>query len=203
MSAYTAPLKDMRFVLNELAGLSEVAKLPGYEEATPDTVDAILEEAAKFASGVLDPLNRSGDEEGSVWKDGNVRTPKGLQGGLQALLRRRLERAVARSGVGRAGVAEARFDAGHRNDHLGQHVVFALPDAHAGRDRGDAGGGHGATEEDFPAEDVRRQLDRHDESHRAAGGLGPRAGAHQGRARRAITTASAARRSSSPSASTT
>jgi 3-(methylthio)propanoyl-CoA dehydrogenase len=79
MSAYTAPLKDMRFVLNELAGLEEVAKLPGYEEATPDTVDAILEEAARFASGVLDPLNRSGDQEGSKWSDGEVRTPKGFR----------------------------------------------------------------------------------------------------------------------------
>jgi alkylation response protein AidB-like acyl-CoA dehydrogenase len=79
MSTYTAPLKDMRFVLNELAGLSEVAKLPGCEEATPDTVDAILEEAARFASEVLDPLNRSGDEEGSTWADGEVRTPKGFR----------------------------------------------------------------------------------------------------------------------------
>jgi acyl-CoA dehydrogenase len=69
----------MKFVLNELAGLSEVAKLPGYEDATPDTVDAILEEAARFASGVLDPLNRSGDQEGSKWNDGEVRTPKGFQ----------------------------------------------------------------------------------------------------------------------------
>jgi alkylation response protein AidB-like acyl-CoA dehydrogenase len=79
MSTYTAPLKDMRFVLNELAGLSEVAKLPGCEEATPDTVDAILEEAARFASEVLDPLNRSGDAEGSTWADGEVRTPKGFR----------------------------------------------------------------------------------------------------------------------------
>jgi 3-(methylsulfanyl)propanoyl-CoA dehydrogenase len=79
MSTYTAPLKDMRFVLNELAGLSEVAKLPGYEEATPETVDAILEEAGRFASEVLDPLNRSGDEEGSKWADGEVRTPKGFR----------------------------------------------------------------------------------------------------------------------------
>ena len=79
MSTYTAPLKDMRFVLNELAGLSEVARLPGCEEATPDTVDAILEEAARFASEVLDPLNRSGDEEGSKWADGEVRTPKGFR----------------------------------------------------------------------------------------------------------------------------
>jgi 3-(methylsulfanyl)propanoyl-CoA dehydrogenase len=79
MSAYTAPLKDMRFVLHELAGLGEVAKLPGYEEATPDTVDAILEEAARFAREVLDPLNRSGDQEGSQWSDGDVRTPKGFR----------------------------------------------------------------------------------------------------------------------------
>src|ERR1044071_6256241 len=79
MSAYVAPLKDMRFVLNELAGLSEVAKLPGNEDATPDTVDAILEEASKFASEVLDPINHSGDQEGSIWKDGAVTTPKGFK----------------------------------------------------------------------------------------------------------------------------
>jgi 3-(methylthio)propanoyl-CoA dehydrogenase len=76
---YLAPLKDMRFVLNELAGLGEVAKLPGYQDATPDTVDAILEEASKFASEILDPINKSGDEEGSVWKDGAVSTPKGFK----------------------------------------------------------------------------------------------------------------------------
>ncbi len=77
--SYQAPLKDMRFVLNELAGLGEVAKLPGYQDATPDTVDAILEEASKFASEVLDPINLSGDREGSVWKDGGVTTPKGFK----------------------------------------------------------------------------------------------------------------------------
>jgi alkylation response protein AidB-like acyl-CoA dehydrogenase len=79
MSSYQAPLKDMKFVLNELAGLGEVAKLPGYEEATLDTVEAILEEASKFASGVLDPINYSGDQEGSKWADGEVRTPKGFR----------------------------------------------------------------------------------------------------------------------------
>ena len=49
MSDYRAPLADMRFVLNELAGLEQVAALPGFEEATPDVADAILDEAAKFA----------------------------------------------------------------------------------------------------------------------------------------------------------
>jgi len=79
MSAYVAPLKDMKFAMKELAGLGEVGKLPGYEEATPDTVDAILEEASKFSSQVLDPLNYSGDLEGSRWSDGAVSTPKGFK----------------------------------------------------------------------------------------------------------------------------
>ena len=79
MSSYVAPLKDMRFVLNELAGLAEVAKLPGCGEASPDTVDAILEEASKFATQILDPLNYSGDQEGSQWRDGAVTTPKGFK----------------------------------------------------------------------------------------------------------------------------
>src|SRR5919205_2385970 len=83
MSTYTAPLKDMKFVLNELAGLAEVAKLPGYAEATPDTVEAILEEASRFASEVLDPINYSGDQEGSKWADGEVRTPKGFREAYQ------------------------------------------------------------------------------------------------------------------------
>jgi alkylation response protein AidB-like acyl-CoA dehydrogenase len=79
MSSYQAPIKDMRFVLNELAGLSQVAKLPGYQDATPDTVDAILEEASKFALEVLDPINYSGDQEGSKLVAGEVRTPKGFR----------------------------------------------------------------------------------------------------------------------------
>ncbi|HEX9432805.1 MAG TPA: acyl-CoA dehydrogenase N-terminal domain-containing protein, partial [Burkholderiales bacterium] len=79
MSTYTAPLRDMKFVLNELAGLEAVAKLPGFGEASPDTVEAILEEASKFASGVLDPINYSGDQEGSKWSDGTVKTPKGFR----------------------------------------------------------------------------------------------------------------------------
>ena len=81
--SYQAPLKDMRFVLNELAGLGEVARLPGYQDATPDTVDAILEEASKFASEVLDPINFSGDREGSKFTSGEFRTPKGFQQAYQ------------------------------------------------------------------------------------------------------------------------
>jgi 3-(methylsulfanyl)propanoyl-CoA dehydrogenase len=84
MSAYVAPLKDMRFVMKELAGLAEVARLPGYEEATPETVDAILEEASKFSSQVLDAINYSGDREGSKWSEGAVATPKGFKEAYRA-----------------------------------------------------------------------------------------------------------------------
>ncbi|HSC98592.1 MAG TPA: acyl-CoA dehydrogenase [Casimicrobiaceae bacterium] len=80
MSTYRAPLADMQFVMNELAGLSQVATLPGFEDATPDTVSAILEEAAKFATDVLDPLNATGDREGStLLADGTVKTPAGFK----------------------------------------------------------------------------------------------------------------------------
>ncbi len=80
MSTYQAPLPEMLFVLNELAGLEQVAKLPGFEDATPDTVTAILEEAAKFATNVLDPLNVPGDREGATrLPDGTVRTPTGFK----------------------------------------------------------------------------------------------------------------------------
>jgi alkylation response protein AidB-like acyl-CoA dehydrogenase len=79
MSEYIAPVRDMQFVLKELAGLDQVARLPGCEEATPDLVDAILEEAAKFAEGVLSPLNRLGDQEGAKWHDKAVTMPKGFK----------------------------------------------------------------------------------------------------------------------------
>ena len=64
MSEFKPRIDDMRFVLNEVVGLDSISALPGYEEATPDLVDAVLEEAGKFASGVLAPLNRVGDEQG-------------------------------------------------------------------------------------------------------------------------------------------
>ncbi|MCW2268219.1 Acyl-CoA dehydrogenase, short-chain specific [compost metagenome] len=93
MSEYTAPLRDMQFVLNELGHLDHVRRLPGCEELGSDLVDAILNEAGKYAQGVLSPLNVSGDREGARWVDGQVITPKGwreayeqfVEGGWNAL----------------------------------------------------------------------------------------------------------------------
>jgi alkylation response protein AidB-like acyl-CoA dehydrogenase len=69
----------MRFQLSAIAGIEEIAALPGCEQATPDLIDAVLEEAAKLAGGVLAPLNRIGDQEGSTLENGVVRTPAGFK----------------------------------------------------------------------------------------------------------------------------
>jgi alkylation response protein AidB-like acyl-CoA dehydrogenase len=79
MTIYKAPLREYRFVLNELFDVGELAKLPGFEEATPDVFEAVLEEGAKLCEEVLHPLNRSGDEEGCTFENGVVRTPKGFK----------------------------------------------------------------------------------------------------------------------------
>jgi alkylation response protein AidB-like acyl-CoA dehydrogenase len=79
MAVYKAPLKDINFVLNEVLDVSKLATLPGYQDATPDTIQAILEEAAKLCENVLFPLNRTGDEEGCTYENGVVRTPKGFK----------------------------------------------------------------------------------------------------------------------------
>src|SRR4051794_39119629 len=76
---YTAPLKDMRFVLKHISGLEEVARLPGYEHATPDVVEMVLEEAAKLAQEVWAPTNVPGDRQGLKKNGDDVKTPDGFK----------------------------------------------------------------------------------------------------------------------------
>ncbi len=93
MQTYHAPLRDMRFALHELHDSAALARLPGLEEATPDLLDTILEEAAKITAEQLLPINASGDAEGCRFEDGVVTTPAGfkeayaafVQGGWGAL----------------------------------------------------------------------------------------------------------------------
>ena len=80
MPTYTAPTRDTRFVLNEMLDLASYGNLPGFENASQDMIDTIVNEAGKFCSEVLAPINQSGDEEGCTrHEDGSVTTPKGFK----------------------------------------------------------------------------------------------------------------------------
>ncbi|HVE20507.1 MAG TPA: acyl-CoA dehydrogenase C-terminal domain-containing protein [Acidocella sp.] len=87
MPIYLAPLEDMRFVLHELHEDKAIADLPDAAEFTPELVDSVLEEAAKFTEGVLFPLNQTGDLEGCVFENGVVRTPAGFKAAYDAFCR--------------------------------------------------------------------------------------------------------------------
>src|SRR5205085_10773624 len=86
MTTYTAPIADMRFAATRLAGYGEIAGLPGGEELSDELLVSILEEGGKFAAGVLAPLNRIGDLQGSRLENGVVRTPEGWASAYRAFV---------------------------------------------------------------------------------------------------------------------
>ncbi|CAH2812529.1 MAG: 3-methylmercaptopropionyl-CoA dehydrogenase (DmdC) [uncultured Caballeronia sp.] len=77
--SYRAPIKDMLFVMKELADIESIAALPGLEDASLDTAQAVLEEAARFNNEVVAPLNVKGDKNPSFWKNGEVTTTPGFK----------------------------------------------------------------------------------------------------------------------------
>jgi alkylation response protein AidB-like acyl-CoA dehydrogenase len=79
MPSYKAPVEEYRFILTEVLDGEELSRLPGFEDATPDVVASVLEEAAKFCEQVLHPLNQTGDAEGCHFENGVVRTPAGFK----------------------------------------------------------------------------------------------------------------------------
>src|SRR5271166_3829200 len=79
MPTYTAPIDNFRFVLNDVLAVGETMEKLGLTEATPDVLEAVIEEAGKLCTNVLQPLNLSGDTEGCTFENGVVRTPKGFK----------------------------------------------------------------------------------------------------------------------------
>ncbi len=86
MQTYHPPLRDMRFVLHELHDSTSLNKLPGLEEMTPDILNSVLEEAGKFISATLLPLNAGGDAEGCHYEANVVKTPKGFKEAYRAFV---------------------------------------------------------------------------------------------------------------------
>ncbi len=112
MADYRAPIGEMRFALREIADLQGLAQLPGYEEAEPELVDHILEEAGKLAGEVLAPLNWPGDRAGARLENGVVRPPRGF--------------AEAYRGYVEAGWNALPFDPEHGGQGLPWTVALAL-----------------------------------------------------------------------------
>lgn len=83
MLEYKAPLRDIKFVMQELLDCNTHYQSLGYEDASDDMVDAILGEAAKFTEQIVAPLNQIGDRQGCTWKDGHVKTPDGFKDAYQ------------------------------------------------------------------------------------------------------------------------
>jgi len=85
MPTYTAPTRDTRFVVNEMLDLASYGNLPGFENATPDMIETVVNEAGKFCSEVLAPINQIGDEQGCTrHEDGSVTTPDGFKEAYEA-----------------------------------------------------------------------------------------------------------------------
>ena len=115
--AYDAPLNDMAFALQSVAGLSRLEGLEAFGNYEPELITPILEEANKLARDVLAPLNASGDAHGAVLTEDGVKAAPGFADAY----------AQFREGGWMAGPAEGARLGGHGNVPRGQHVVRALP----------------------------------------------------------------------------
>jgi electron transfer flavoprotein alpha subunit len=182
MAEYVAPIKDMQFVLKHVVGLDQVNTLPGWEEVTEDLVDAILEEAGKFASEVLSPLNATGDRQGAKYSDGTVTMPSGFKEAYAQYIGAGWNNILSPTAFGGQGLPHV--IATPVEEMLGAaNLAFKLcPMLTQGAIEAIAYVGLRCPAEDIPAEDGLGRVDGHDEPHGAPGGKRLVARAHEGHA---------------------
>ena len=139
MPTYTAPVDEVLFLLNDVFQIDRYNNLPGFADASPDLIEAILGEAAKFCQEVLTPLNRIGDIEGCTrHDDGSVTTPSGFKDAYRQFAEGGWIGLSAPEAFGGQGLPEHADRHPQRVHDLGQHGFHDVSGAHARRDRGTA-----------------------------------------------------------------
>ena len=123
MPSYKAPLEEYRFIMNDVLDAGALSALPSFEDATPDLIASILEEAAKFCETVLLPLNQKGDAEGCTFENGVVRTPAGFKEAYDLYVQARLAGPFLLAAIWRPGPAGYGGLRGPGVGVLGQRVL--------------------------------------------------------------------------------
>src|SRR3984893_2783576 len=168
---YRAPINDMLLALNHGAGLQAALKAGHYGDFDGDITAAVLEEAGKFATDILAPLNRVGDEHGIKLADGKVTTAPGWPDAYQRWIEagwNAVSGPAAFGGPGPAARDQCRL---HRNLERLEHRLWPLSAVDALGDRGARRPWQRRAEKDLPRKAGVRPMDRHHAAHRAAGGL--------------------------------
>ena len=180
---YRAPLKDLQFVLHDLIGDADLQACRDLGDYSADLADSVLAEAGRFAESVLDPLYRTGDRDGAKWTPQGVVTPPGykeayaqfVEGGWPSLAH-----STEFGGQGMPRVLATAVEEIWTSANCAFKLCPML--THSAIEALEQVGTPGPAA-DLSAEADQRRVDRHDESHRAAGRLGPGAGAHARSAR--------------------
>ncbi len=181
---FAAPVADIAFTLKHAAGLTRAIDAGLYGDLTEDVVDAVLEEAGKFATDVIAPLNAVGDRHGTPFKDGTVTMPPGWKEAYTAWSQAGWNGLAAPAEWGGQGLPHT-LNAACIEMWNSACMAFGLgPFLTMGGIEAMAAHALGRAQAPIPAEARLGRVDRHHAAHRAAGGLRRRRAAHPRRARR-------------------
>ena len=182
MTTYIAPMHDMQFVINELADLKGIVSISGYEEVTPELVEAVLGEAARLASEVLSPLNKIGDKQGARWTKDGVTAPDGFGAAYRQFVANGWNALSGDPELGGQGLPDV-VAAAAVEMWNSANMAFALcPLLTAGAMEAIKAHGAGGVEGPVSSEARQRRVDRHHGPDRVAGRIRSVGGSDEGRA---------------------